>query len=184
MSKIKKLPSQAILKLVFDYNAETGVLSYKKRVPVEILKTYKAQSAYRHRRAGKECLAGKRGYVRAVVHNDRYLGHRIIWKLCYGKEPPPLIDHKDGDGSNNRLKNLREASIAQNMANAKRKKSNKTGVSGVLHKKIDGNMYWIADGRHGNKRHHLYCGKDFFEAVCARKSFEVKVGKEWYLNAR
>jgi len=47
-----------------------------------------------------------------------YLAHRIIWALIHGVDPgDALIDHRDGDGTNNRESNLREATHSQNHMN-------------------------------------------------------------------
>lgn len=180
--KRRKLPSQEILKMFFVYNSKTGELRYKKRTP-SILKTLKRKKSYQDRQAGRVCKTDTRGYVRATVNTVRTTGHRIIWKLVYNKEPKQ-IDHINGIKNDNRLCNLRECNHIQNARNSPLKKGNTSGVAGVLHKTIDGNKYWTADGRDGKQRRHLYCGQDFFEAVCARKSFEAKVGVEWYVNCR
>lgn len=42
-----------------------------------------------------------------------------------------LVDHEDGDGLNNRRKNLRLASKSQNTANRFREQSNATGYRGI-----------------------------------------------------
>lgn len=52
----------------------------------------------------------------------RYQGHgfavhRIAWFLITGQQPPRFIDHKDGDPTNNRWDNLREATRSQNNVN-------------------------------------------------------------------
>jgi len=57
--------------------------------------------------------------------------HRLIWKLMTGEQPPPVIDHIDGDGANNRWANLRAATYAQNRGNIRRSKNNRTGFKGV-----------------------------------------------------
>jgi hypothetical protein len=45
--------------------------------------------------------------------------HRVIWEMHHGPVPDGwVVDHVDGDTSNNRLENLRLATISQNAANA------------------------------------------------------------------
>lgn len=78
-------------------------------------------------------LAGwtnKRGYVIIKLNGETYKAHRIAWVLYYKKQPNGLIDHIDGDKSNNKVLNLRDVSNAINCAN--RHGPNSTTVSGVL----------------------------------------------------
>jgi hypothetical protein len=56
--------------------------------------------------------------------------HRLAWLYVYGYAPS-LIDHKDGDGLNNSITNLRECTDTQNKQNSKRPAHNKTGFKGV-----------------------------------------------------
>ena len=51
---------------------------------------------------------------------------------------PELIDHIDGDASNNRINNLRPCEAKQNMQNSKIRSDNKTGVKGVSWHKSSG----------------------------------------------
>ncbi len=71
--------------------------------------------------------------------------HRIIMGNPEGLE----IDHKDGDGLNNRRNNLREATRSQNNHNQRRSKNNTSGFKGVTWHKAGGK--WQAqimmDGR-------------------------------------
>lgn len=82
-------------------------------------------------KAGDLAGAGKpngEGYLRVGVEQKSYLQHRVIWLLVTGNWPQGDIDHADGDRANNRWANLRQASRAENLANAKRK-SPRTGSS-------------------------------------------------------
>lgn len=67
--------------------------------------------------------------MQVSVGDGLALAHRVIWKMVYGTEPAE-IDHRDGDPSNNRLSNLREATRSQNLAN-RRKRHGKLLPKGV-----------------------------------------------------
>lgn len=63
-------------------------------------------------------------------------------KVISGIEGWNKTDHEDGDGLNNRRRNLRSASDSQNAFNTKRRKDNKSGVKGVCFD--SGNGKWLA----------------------------------------
>lgn len=73
-------------------------------------------------------------YIRMRVNGRPYKAHRLAWLYMYGSWPKDQIDHIDGNGMNNKLSNLREASRVQNNHNslAKSRKYNlPRGVSAV-----------------------------------------------------
>ena len=59
------------------------------------------------------------GYCQIMIDSHRYLAHRISWKMHHGSEPSEYVNHEDGDLSNNRPDNLREATKWQNNVNPK-----------------------------------------------------------------
>lgn len=74
----------------------------------------------------------KSGYFLASVDYTLYKLHRLVWLWHYGKFPENHLDHIDGNPSNNKIENLREATDAQNMQNQRRPRiNNKLGVQGV-----------------------------------------------------
>jgi len=115
------------------------------------------------------------GYVRVKYGGKLLYAHRIIYTMFHGPIPEGMeIDHIDGNRSNNRIENLRCVDKATNLrAAAKRlRKTNKSGVTGVYyHKRHKG---WVARIRVDGKIIDLGFRKDFFEAVCLRKSAEVR----------
>lgn len=76
------------------------------------------------------------GQINLGIDGTRYLAHRIAWLHYYGVWPTKIIDHINGDNSDNRIANLREASHVVNGLNAKRKKNATTKYCGVdFHKR-------------------------------------------------
>lgn len=63
------------------------------------------------------------------------------------------IDHRNGDGLDNRRSNLRPANQSQNTANTRRRSTNKSGFKGVSWK--TGRGAWVAQIRRGDKSYHL-----------------------------
>lgn len=80
-------------------------------------------------RAGTDGSEGRR---HIVIGYARFKAHRLAWFYVYGVWPKRLIDHINGDPTDNRIENLREATMRENMYNQRdAHKHNKTGVLGV-----------------------------------------------------
>lgn len=117
--KSKPLPSQAYLQEALEYDPETGLLHWRFR-PLAHFISHKGWATWNARFAGKEaftCLDS--GYYTGAVGGTRYKAHRLIWKMVHGTDPV-FVDHKDGDGSNNALFNLRAATNKENNCNSKK----------------------------------------------------------------
>jgi len=157
---------QARLKELLDYDLETGALRWK--------------SDAKHRFAGR--MAGyefktpraKTAYLRVRVGGELHLAHRLVWLWANGSMPPADIDHINGDGRDNRLSNLRAVSRTENLRNMPRYKTNTSGLPGVHWN--DKKQRWVAQINKRAKRTQLCASTDFFEAVCARKSAELRLG--------
>ena len=72
-----------------------------------------------------------RGYRYVNVNYKSYLVHRVIFLMHHGYLPK-YVDHIDGNKTNNKIENLREATHSQNILNSKRSSRNKSGVKGVF----------------------------------------------------
>lgn len=59
------------------------------------------------------------------------LSYRVAWAIHYGAWPEAFLDHINGDESDDRIENLREATHAENMRNRKTHAHSGTGVKGV-----------------------------------------------------
>jgi hypothetical protein len=113
-----KLPSQARLLELLTYDPATGILRWNVR---------------RGGAAQKGSIAGTRNKkcINIIIDGTSYVAHRIIWKLVTGQEPSILLDHRNNDPWNNRWNNIREATLSDNMANARRWKVHSVGLKGV-----------------------------------------------------
>lgn len=70
------------------------------------------------------------GYLRISIDSERYVCHRLAWLFTYKSWPDGDIDHVNGDRSDNRITNLREAED-KNCWNASIRTDNSSGVKGV-----------------------------------------------------
>ncbi len=104
---------------LFFYNHESGHLTWKKLVKHS-----------KHSVGDRAGCSGKSGYRRVSVRKRLYREHRVIWAIVTGRWPTAMIDHIDGDKSNNRFENLRECSQKENCQNRIPPKNNRlVGVS-------------------------------------------------------
>ena len=142
------------------YNPETGFL------------TWRSDGRGKFKRAGASvgCLRPD-GYYSARVNARRWLVHRLVWVYVYGEEPPKIIDHINRNKGDNRIENLRSGVGGINEINSKPHKDSPFGISGVRAACKPGH-YQAYTNSGGFKS--FYHGPDFFEACCARKSWEAK----------
>jgi HNH endonuclease len=143
---IKLLPSQDYLRECFDYDPETGALTWKSR-PREHFATKEAWAVWNARSAGRPAgWSDKEGY-RIVGLVSHFKAHRLIWKWMTGEEPPDDPDHSNRDRGDNRWDNLRPATRAQQMSNRGLFKNNTSGHSGI-HRMRDGRYSARLRNRH------------------------------------
>lgn len=99
--------------------------------------------------------------------------HRVIAGVESGLE----VDHKDGNGLNNRRDNIRSATTAQNQHNQRIAQHNTSGAKGVTWHKRRGK--WQAQIVICNKRKYLGCFPTVSEASKAYHAAAVSAFGEW-----
>lgn len=116
---------------------------------------------------GKAIYAGRAGLRRKGERGIKLL-HRELMNAPPGVE----VDHRSGDGLNNRRKNLRLATTTQNRRNQRISRANTSGVKGVSwHKRI---KRWSASISVNGKALHLgyHDTKELAQAAYAAASAE------------
>ena len=147
---------------LFRYDPDTGIITNKvSRIGTSNI--------------GKEAgNARADGYRHVKLDGSRYLSHRVAWLMRYGVWPIGDVDHINGVRLDNRIANLRDVDKGENARNAKQRSDNKSNVTGVYWCNTWGK--WKAQINHNKKSYLLGTFDDWFEAVCARKSAEVRFG--------
>lgn len=105
------------------------------------------------------------GYLEVRFDNQLWLCHRIVFLMHYGSIPN-VIDHIDGNRSNNKISNLRAATSSQNGANSKARKNNTSGFKGVSYIKPTGKWHaYINKDRKRTNIGHFVTFEEAKEAV-------------------
>jgi len=118
---VRKRPrvTRARLRELLHYDPETGEFRWLERVTKWIEPGDLAGSV------------DDQGYRRITIKGRHYRAHHLAWFYMKGKWCSQVIDHRDGDPSNNRWANLRSATRLQNSVNKRLYRNNACGLKGV-----------------------------------------------------
>lgn len=154
--KKKPLPTLARVKELLHYDPETGIFTWN---------VDRAPLAKKGTKAGTR-QGGKYNYATVTIDNVIYLAHRIAWLYMTGCDPVGLVDHINGDSTDNRFCNLRECTVQENQFNSKCRTHNKSGFKGVTtHKngkfsarlQCGGMNFYLGFFDSPEKAHKAYC---------------------------
>lgn len=153
------------------YDRDTGEFIWRER-PLKYCKNTHSCNLWNARYAGKQAGTvhhSQYEYRRVVVSvfKKRMMAHRLAWLYVYGEMPTAMLDHINGNPLDNRIDNLRKSDhVLNGLNNSRRASGELIGVKKVYNS-------WSARATQKGKEIYLGCSKDFFEAVCMRKSWEA-----------
>lgn len=125
----------------FDYDEPTGILKWKPRTLRP--ECARLDKAWNTRLAGTSVgVKHRHGHLYASINYKHYAVHRLIWLYVHGRWPSRVIDHINGNPSDNRISNLRECTQLENMRNSRLRTDNTSGVKGVYWEKKE--RKWMA----------------------------------------
>jgi hypothetical protein len=157
--------TQERLKELLHYDPETGVFTWK---------VNKGPTA----RAGTEAGSVKhqqRNYYRHIrADGVTYCAHRLAWLYVHGKFPENEIDHDDGNGLHNWIKNLRDVTRRDNQKNRRLNCNNTSGTTGVSFNQATAK--WQARIQTDSGQKHLGQFVEIKDAIAARKAAEIDHG--------
>lgn len=136
MAKCKGYLPDSLYKEFVSHDPEYGVLYWKTRDPNHF-RTEGAYKSFNKRCVGKEAGHFNKSdgykYLRITYKGELYIApvHRLMWFLEKGEWPSGVIDHINGDRTDNRICNLRDVEQKINSRNCKLSSSNKSGFAGV-----------------------------------------------------
>ena len=127
-----------IARELLTYNPDTGKLFWKERSAKYFKNSKKGAKSWNAKWAGKEALTAitrrKSGQISRLdgqILRKKYYAHRIAWLIYYGEWPKIQIDHINQDPTDNRIKNLRDVTNAENGKNQRLRSNNTSGYIGV-----------------------------------------------------
>ena len=153
--------TQAELKKMLDYDADTGLFSSK----------------LAHAKMKVGSIAGTRtvkGYINISINGKVYLGHRLAFLYMTGELPAGQVDHISHTKADYKWSNLREVSHQQNQCNRGKCPRNTSGINGVIWDKQISK--WRAQIMINGKNKSLGAFSDKTDAALARKDADTRYG--------
>jgi hypothetical protein len=104
---------------ILHYDAETGIWTWRASIGTRA-------------RPGKEAGSRRPGrYVTIRIDNKLYQAHHLAWLYVRGEWPKHEVDHRNGQRSDCRWTNMREANDKEQAQNRGVRSDNVSGIKGV-----------------------------------------------------
>lgn len=168
--------SIATLRKLIHYNPVTGALTWMRAEPEMFAAGIKHSAETRckiwnTKYSGKPALTyreASRPYAYGDIFGRKYYAHRVAVALMTG-EWPDLVDHMDGDPTNNAWANLRSASKSENARNTYLRSDNASGHPGIYWDASRGR--WAAEAYKNGRKEYLGRFQDLEDAIAARREY-------------
>jgi hypothetical protein len=123
--------TQEYLNSILRYDPKTGFLYWKVR-PLHHFKNSHGMNIFNSRFSkSKAGSPSAFGYITVGINGKNHFAHRLIWCLITGAYPTDHIDHINHDSADNRIVNLRTATVQENQRNRSISRKNISGTIGV-----------------------------------------------------
>lgn len=144
--------TQERLKELLHYDPATGVFTWR-------------IDRYSNKLKGKIAGTICDGYIRIKIDEKSYFAQRLVFLYQFGEMPKYQIDHWNRDRTDNKLANLREATILENRKNRKTPITNSSGYKGVHCNKES--RHWKSSITANGVRTYLGSYDDKYQAALA-----------------
>lgn len=114
------------------------------------------------------------GYIRLRIDGFLCYGHNIAWFYVHGQWPKNRLDHRDLCRSNNKIKNLREATKSQNQANIGVRRDSRSRLKGAF-PHTDGKNWYSKIRVNGRQ---IYLG--YFSSAAAAHAAYVEAAEKYF----
>lgn len=155
--------TQELACALWSYDEATGLLKWKIRPSQRTKKGYEVTSM------------NPDGYYTVRAMDKSHLAHRIVWLMKTEKWPDGIIDHIDGNPSNNRFDNLRDVDSSTN--NFNRQKVREGAGESVCYPGVSWNepmQRWVV--KHGSRENRStpqWSMPSLLEAMCLKKRLQA-----------
>lgn len=126
----QQLPHEELTEYLH-YNPDTGVFTNR---------MWRGGSARKGKQAGHTHMGR---WLRIKINGREFMAHRLAWFYVHRRWPEKEIDHIDGNGFNNSIKNLRQANRNVNCSNLQKHRNGH--LSGVRKAQYKTKTSWIAN---------------------------------------
>jgi hypothetical protein len=121
----------------------------------------------------------KNGYRSIHLTPYSWSEHRLAWLYVHGEWPRGFIDHINHEPGDNRISNLRVATVSQNVAHTRVPPKNKHGLRGIWFDPSMKSTPWCATIRMNGKANFLGMYATAEEAAAAYKAAAERVHGEF-----